>query len=418
MAILSYYTQVIFLSLIVINHLVEIYLSRRQIDALHRAQSEVPEEFRASLSLADHQKAIAYSTAKLNLGFLKLIWSALLMFYWFPFRGAEKLYLAIPEWGTHREVLFLCAFGLIQSLLQLPWGVYSTFVLEERFGFNRTTLKLYIMDRIKGLVIGGAIIVPLLYALTWIYTSLGTWWWPVSFVVLTSFQFLMVWIYPSYIAPLFNKFTPLEGEELKSGIEKLVTNAGFKAREVYVMDASKRSGHGNAYFTGFGKAKRVVFFDTLLKQLSHHEVFAILAHELGHLKLKHILKSLVTSTILSFAGFWLMGRLANEAWFYSGHFVRISSPGVLFLLFMQAIPVYTFWASPVSSWISRKREFEADAYAAKETKGADLISGLLKLYKENASPVVSDSLYSGFYFSHPPALERIRQLELLEGKPG
>jgi STE24 endopeptidase len=193
-----------------------------------------------------------------------------------------------------------------------------------------------------------------------------------------------------------------------------VTNAGFNAKEVFVMDASRRSAHGNAYFTGFGKNKRVVFFDTLLKQLDNPEILAILAHELGHMKLKHIPKSMVTSVLLSFAGFWLMGKVANQEWFFHGHFIRHTSPGILLLLFTQALPLYTFWFSPIGTWISRKREFEADAYAAKESRPENLIQGLLKLYQQNASPVVTDKIYSGFYHSHPPALERIRRLESLK----
>jgi STE24 endopeptidase len=412
----TYYTQVIFLSMIVVNHLLEIYLSRRQLSALHQSRLEVPEEFKNSLTLEDHQKAINYASSKLIYGHFRLLWSAIILFYWFPFRGAEKLFLAIADWGLHREVLFLILFGLIQMLLNMPWAVYSTFILEEKHGFNRTTPKLFIIDRIKGLILGGLIIFPLLYAIFFLFEKLGSWWWLASFVLVTVFQFVMIWLYPTFIAPWFNKFHPLEGEELKAGIEKLVDHAGFKSKGVFVMDASRRSSHGNAYFTGFGKNKRVVFFDTLLKDLNVNEVLAILAHELGHLKLKHVPKSLIASLILSFIVFWLMGRLSSESWFYGGHFIRIISPGALILLFTQALPLYTFWISPVGSWISRRREFEADAYAASETKAQYLINGLLKLYQQNASPVVTDKIYSAFYHSHPPALERIKRLESLESK--
>lgn len=410
----TYYLQVIFISLFVINHLFEIYLSQRQVTTLHKHRFEVPQEFASFLTLSDHQKAISYATARLRLGQVKIIWSVILLFYWFPFRGAEKLYTAIPLSGMHKEVAFLLGFGIIMMLLNLPWSIYSTFVLEEKFGFNRTTLKLFFIDRLKGLLISALLGIPLLYGILAIFKSAGDWWWLVSFLVLTAFQFTLVWLYPTVIAPLFNKFKPLEGTELKSGIEKLVESAGFRAREVFVMDASKRSSHGNAYFTGFGRNKRVVFFDTLLKDLVNPEILAILAHELGHMKLKHIPKSLVTSLVLSFFGFWLMGRLAHENWFYAGHFIKVMSPGVLFFLFIEALPTYSFWLSPIGSWISRKREFEADEYAAGETRAEDLISGLLKLYQQNASPVVTDSMYSGFYHSHPPALERIKKLESLK----
>ena len=411
-----YYLQIIFLTLIIINHLFEIYLTRRQLTTFQKELAEVPQEFGNYLSLADHQKAITYSSAKLRLGTLHLIFDAALLLYWFPFRGLENLYLSIPFMDIHKEVFFLAAFSGIGFLLNLPWSVYTTFVLEEGFGFNRSTPKLFILDRLKGFTLGAIIGIPLLYALIGIYLSLGTWWWIAAFLLLTLVQFLLVWIYPTWIAPLFNKFKPLEGEELKTGIEKLVNSAGFAAQGVFVMDASRRSSHGNAYFTGFGKNKRVVFFDTLLSGLTTNEVLAILAHELGHLKLKHIPKSLVLSLVLSFLGFGLMGLLSNETWFYSGHFLRIVSPGALFLLFSQALPLYTFWFSPLLSILSRKREFEADAYAAKETKGSDLVHGLLKLYQQNSSPVVTDKVYSFFYHSHPPALERIKKLQSLEGK--
>lgn len=410
----SYYTQVLFLVFIVVNHLVEIYLIRRQLRAYQQQSMTPPSEFSEYISDADHQKAIQYSTSKLNLSQLRLIFDAGLLFYWFPFRGAEKLYLSVPGVDIHKEVFFLLAFGLVQLILSLPWSIYSTFVLEEKYGFNKSTPKLFIMDRLKALALSTIIGTPLLYTLIFFYQALPQWWWLVSFLVITLFQFFLVWIYPTVIAPLFNKFHPLEGEELKNGIENLVKRAGFNAREVFVMDASRRSSHGNAYFTGFGKNKRVVFFDTLLKQLNTQEILAILAHELGHMKLKHIPKSMVTSIVLSFVGFYVMGKLANEAWFYQGHFLKIISPGALLLLFTQAIPLYTFWFSPVSSWVSRRREFEADEYAAGETDAQHLIHGLLKLYQQNASPVVTDSWFSGFYHSHPPALNRVQRLKSLK----
>lgn len=411
-----YYTQVLFIVLIVVNHLWEIYLNRRQAGLLQQSFHAVPQEFQNTINLQDHQKAIAYSSARLNLSMLRLVFDAALLFYWFPFRGAEKLYLAIPTTGIHREALFLLSFSAISLILSLPWSLYATFVLEEKFGFNRSTLKIFVSDRLKGLALSLILGVPLLYGVLLMYRTLGSWWWLASFLVLTFFQLALVWIYPTWIAPLFNKFSSLEREDLKTGIEELVERAGFKSRGVFVMDASRRSSHGNAYFTGLGKNKRIVFFDTLLETLTNGEVKAILAHELGHLKLKHVPKSMVASIVLSFFGFWLMGTLAEASWFYSGHFVRAVTPGILLFLFMQAIPLYTFWTTPIASWISRKREFEADEYASQETSGQDLISGLLKLYRENASPVVTDKVYSGFYHSHPPALERIRHLNSLEGE--
>jgi STE24 endopeptidase len=412
----TYYSQILFLSLIIVNHLFEIYLSRRQLIALQQNASRVPAEFNTVIGLSDHQKSISYASAKLNLSQLQLVWDAILMFYWFPFRGAEKLYLLLPEVGIHKEVLFLMFFGFIQYVLNLHWSIYSTFILEERFGFNKTTPALFIKDRLKGLLLSALLGLPLLYAMIALFNLLESWWWLASFIIVTIFQFFLIWIYPKFIAPLFNKFHPLEQQELKEGIEKLVLNAGFEAKEIFIMDASRRSSHGNAYFTGLGKNKRVVFFDTLLKDLQNKEILAILAHELGHMKLKHIPKSMALSIVLSFFGFWVMGMMANQIWFFNGHFIRIMSPAVLFLLFSQAIPVYNFWFSPISSWLSRKREFEADQYASKETNSEDLISGLLKLYQQNSSPVITDKMYSTFYYSHPPALERIKALRSFETK--
>jgi STE24 endopeptidase len=262
----SYYTQVLFLCFIVLNHVVEIYLSRRQLQTLQQHQGEVPEAFRNSLSLIDHHKAIQYATARLNLSQVHLVWETLVLFYWFPLRGAEKLFLAFPDWGIHRQVLFLVAFSATQMLIGLPWSLYSTFVLEERFGFNRTTVKLFFLDRLKGLILGAIIGLPLLYGVLYLFENMKHWW-LVSFIAITLFQFLLVWIYPTVIAPLFNVFHPLEEEELKTGIEKLVTHAGFKSKGVFIMDASKRSSHGNAYFTGFGQNKRIVFFDTLYMKI-------------------------------------------------------------------------------------------------------------------------------------------------------
>lgn len=410
----SYYFQVLFIALIIVNHMVEIYLAHRQVDTLQKNRTEVPAAFQAFLSLEDHQKAVAYNISKLYFSIAHLVWNALFLFYWFPFRGAEKLFLRLPEIGIHRDVLFLLIFVGINMLLSLPWSIYSTFVLEEKFGFNRTQPKIFVLDRMKGIALGSALGIPLLYAVILFYQSFPTYWWLISFITLTLVQFFLIWLYPTLIAPLFNKFQPMEDKELDAGISKLVGNAGFETSGVFVMDASKRSSHGNAYFTGLGKNKRIVFFDTLLKNLTHSEIFAILAHELGHLKLKHIPKSMMISIFLTFIGFWLMGQLSSQMWFYRGHFIRISSPGVLLLLFMEAIPVYTFWGTPLRSWFSRKNEFEADAYAAQETKAQDLILGLLKLYKHNYGSLISDKLYATFYYSHPPAPERIKRLEALK----
>ena len=412
--LISYYFQISFISLILINHFIEIYLCRRQIKAFKSAVAQLPEEFSQVITVEEHKKSIEYASTKLIFSQLRLLFDASLLLYWFPLRGGQELYSAITVNGIHHEALFLIVFALIQYGLGLPWSVLSTFWIEQKFGFNKTTPILYIKDQLKGLLLGGIILLPLLYLILYIFNSFSQSWWWMSFLVMTSFQFLIIWIYPTWIAPLFNQFSPLESEELSRGISELVQNAGFEAKEIFVMDASKRSSHGNAYFTGFGKNKRVVFFDTLLKQLNNQEILAILAHELGHMKLKHIPKSMLTSIGFSCLGFWVMGIMAQSSWFYQGHFFKSQSAGILIFLFTQAIPLYLFWISPLSSWISRKREFEADTYAAEQTNSQFLIEALLKLYQQNSSPVITDKWYSRFYHSHPPALERIAHLESLK----
>jgi STE24 endopeptidase len=412
--LISYYFQISFISLILINHFIEIYLCRRQFKTFKNAAPHLPPEFSQFISLEDHQKAIKYSSTKLFVSQIRLLFDATLLLYWFPFRGAQALYSSIPLSGIHQDALFLILFFLIQFGLGLPWSIFSTFWIEEKFGFNKTTPKLFLKDQLKGLILGGIFLIPIMYLILYLFNAFSQSWWWISFLVMTGFQFFLLWIYPTWIAPLFNKFSPLESEELKNGISQLVQKAGFEAKEIFIMDASKRSSHGNAYFTGLGKNKRVVFFDTLLKQLSHQEILAILAHELGHMKLKHIPKSMLASIGFSFFGFWLMGMMAQSPWFYQGHFFKSQSAGILIFLFTQAIPIYLFWFSPLSSWLSRRREFEADAYAAENTKSQHLIEALLKLYQQNSSPVITDKWYSRFYHSHPPALERIRHLESLK----
>ena len=414
--LISYYFQISFISLILINHFIEIYLCRRQIKVFKSAEHNPPDEFSHVISVEENRKSIDYSSTKLLLSQIRLLFDASLLLYWFPFRGAQALYSTILVDGIHREALFLILFALIQYGLGLPWSIISTFWIEQKYGFNKSTPKLFLKDQIKGLLLGSVFLVPLLYLVLYLFNSFSQSWWWISFLVMTSFQFFLIWIYPTWIAPLFNKFTPLDSEELSKGINTLVQNAGFEAKEIFVMDASKRSSHGNAYFTGFGKNKRVVFFDTLLKQLKTEEILAILAHELGHMKLKHIPKSMLASIGFSFIGFWLMGLMAESSWFYQGHFFKSQSVGILIFLFTQAIPLYVFWISPFSSWISRKREFEADTYAAEQTKSEHLMEALLKLYQQNSSPVITDKWYSRFYHSHPPALERIKHLESLKTK--
>lgn len=406
----SYYTQIIFLTFIIINHLWEIYLARRQSHYLHLNRHEVPSVFSSTISMEDHQKSILYSTDRLRLSQARLIYQLGLYLYWFPFRGAETLYTKTSNLSLTGDIFFLLCFLIIQSLLSLPFSYISTFVIEKKYGFNRTTVKLFFLDLVKGLLLTLVILGPLLFIILKVMSVFKQSWWIFSFIILTLFQFIMLWLYPVIIAPLFNKFSPLENGELKNRIEKLLSDVGLKSQGIYVMDASKRSTHGNAYFTGFGKAKRVVFYDTLLDKLNNDEIIAVLAHELGHLKLKHIPKQIAISTVLSFVGLFLMYVLSKTSWFYSGHYMRIITNGTLLFIFSYAVSIYTFWSAPLFSILSRKNEFEADAFAAKYASASDLKNALLKLYKFNSSPIVSDKIYAFFYYSHPSPIERFKKL--------
>jgi len=415
--IISYYLQILFFIVILFNTCIECILSFRQIKIL-KNNPNVPNDFAQKIAPEEHQKSLEYSISKLNYGLFHLIWRASLLFYWFPFKGAEKLYLTISFQGIWKEIIFLTSFIIINFLIEIPWSLYFNFKIEEQFKFNKTTPSLFFKDKFKILLLSISITIPLLYLLFYLFEMSGTNWWLYSFFAITLFQFFIIWIFPTYISPLFNKFSPLEDVTLKEKISELLKSQNLNLSDIFVMDASKRSSHGNAYFTGFGKTKRIVFYDTLLNDLTHQEILAILAHEIGHMKLKHILKSLIFSTVFSFFAFLLIGWIATKSWFYHGHFFNVSSSGILFLIFMQISSQYLFIFTPLSSWFSRKREFEADAFAANLTDAKDLISGLIKLYKQNSSPIISDKFYSLFYFSHPPAKERIEHLESLSIKSG
>jgi len=296
------------------------------------------------------------------------------------------------------------------SLLDLPFSLYHTFVVEERFGFNRSTLGVFFGDLLKQgallLVIGG----PLIALALWIMEASGGLWWLYVWAVWMAFSLIMFWAYPAVIAPLFNKFSPLDNEALKQRIQALMDKCGFRSKGIFVMDGSKRSGHGNAYFTGVGSNKRIVFFDTLLESLKPEEIEAVLAHELGHFKLKHIQKRLLSTFALSLVALALLGWLAGQDWFYHGLGISQASPWMALMLFMMVLPVFTFFIQPLMSLLSRKHEFEADAYAVQQSNGTDLIHALVKMYRENASTLTPDPLYSAFHDSHPPAPVRIAHI--------
>jgi STE24 endopeptidase len=361
---LTYLLQVLFLSCLILNFIIENYLYLRQIICLKSHRDQTPSDFSNFISLSEHQTAIDYSVLKLTSSFFYHFFNLLVFIYWFPLRGINDLYKIFDPQNIHVEILFLLCFFIINFLLQLPWSIYTTFFIEEKFGFNKTTPKLFFQDKIKSLILSFIILTPLLYAIFGIHAYFSDHWWILAFLTFVGFQFFILWIYPTFISPLFNKFSPLEDNVLKEKIMNLMAKDNFTLKEVFIMDASKRSAHGNAYFTGLGKNKRIVFFDTLIKELNHDEILAILAHELGHMKFKHIQKSIILSLFFSLIGFYLLSLASNTIWFFEGHFIKGKSFGLLLLIFLQVVPNYTYILSPFFSWFSRKNEFQSDRFAA------------------------------------------------------
>ncbi len=393
-----------------------LYLAWRQKRAIERNRSSVPTRFAEKISLAAHQKAADYTKAKLVLSDSGRIWGLLLLFAWTLGGGLAWLDNLSSSFGLSAVwsgVAFLLLFALIGTLLDLPFELYGTFTIEARFGFNKMTPSLFIIDMSKQLLLMIAIGAPLAWVILTLMESAGELWWLYGWLFWTLFMLIMIWAYPTLIAPLFNKFTPLPDGEMKTRIEALLVRCGFKSNGLFVMDGSRRSSHGNAYFTGLGSAKRIVFFDTLLKQLEPLEAEAVLAHELGHFKHGHIKKRLVTMVISTLLGFTLLGWLAQQQWFYTGLGVGQPSNHAALVLFMLVMPLFTFLFTPLMSLFSRRHEFEADAYAVANSSGEALASALVKMYEDNASTLTPDSLYSAWYDSHPPAPVRIDHIESL-----
>lgn len=406
-----------FAAALLLGLVVKLWLTSRQVRhvALHRNQ--VPSAFTQQIALAAHQKAADYTIAKSRLGLLELALGTAVLLAWTLLGGLDLLNQVLLQAmgpGLWQQVLLLVAFMVISSVIDLPLTLYQTFVLEERFGFNKMTFKLWLADLFKSTLLGAAIGLPLVAVILWVMGALGTLWWLWAWGLWMGFNLLLLLIYPSFIAPIFNKFKPLEDETLKQRVTALMQRCGFAAKGLFVMDGSKRSAHANAYFTGFGASKRVVFYDTLLAKLSAGEVDAVLAHELGHFKHKHIIQRILSMFAMTLVGFALLGWLASQNWFYTGLGVTPSLQGsndaLALLLFMLAVPLFTFFVSPLFAQLSRKHEFEADAYAVRQTSGADLSTALLKLYEDNASTLTPDPLFVKFYYSHPGASERLARM--------
>ena len=394
------------------------WLTQRQIRHVAMHRDSVPTEFASQITLAEHQKAADYTIAKLRLGILENGASAIILIAFTLLGGLQILNLALLQLlgqGIAQQIALLVAIVIISGIIDLPFSWYKQFYLEERFGFNRMSKKLFFNDMVKGISVGAAIGVPLLWIILSLMAGAGDLWWLWAWGVLTAFSLLMQWIFPSFIAPLFNKFQALEEGALKTQIEALLKRCDFASQGLFVMDGSKRSAHGNAFFAGMGKAKRIVFFDTLIEKLNPGEVEAVLAHELGHYKCNHIRKRLLVSFVLSFAMFALLGWISTQAWFYSDLGVMPNpngyNGGLALALFMLISPVFSFFFTPLSSLASRKHEYEADGFAAEKSSASDLISALVKLYQDNASTLTPDPIYTAFYSSHPPAPLRIANLK-------
>ncbi len=397
--------------------ILKFWLSSRQIRHVAQHREQVPTAFAETISLAAHQKAADYTLAKARLGLLELALGTAVLLGWTLLGGLSYLNQTLLDWlgsGMTQQLALLAAFVLINGLIDLPLTLYQTFVIEERFGFNKMTIKLWLLDLLKSSLMGVAIGLPLAALILWLMGAVGVWWWLWAWGVWIGFNLLLLLIYPTFIAPLFNKFSALEDEDLKARVTALMQRCGFAAKGLYVMDGSKRSAHGNAYFTGFGASRRVVFYDTLLAKLSAPEVSAVLAHELGHFRHKHVIKRIVLMFGLSLIGFALLGWLATQSWFYNGLGVQpnLGAPNdaLALLLFMLAVPVFSFFITPLFAQLSRQHEFQADAYAATKTSATDLSTALLKLYEDNASTLTPDPVYVKFYYSHPAASERLARL--------
>ncbi len=391
------------------------WLAARQLKHVAAHREAVPAQFAGRITLGSHQKAADYSMTRTRLGFLSLAIEVAVLL---AFTLGGGLQLLHDWWATRLDglaygVALIFSVMAISSLVDLPLSLYTQFVVEEKFGFNRMTLKLFFADLAKQTLLGALIGTPLLLAVLWLMAQAGSLWWLYTWVFWCAFNLLILLIYPTWIAPLFNKFTPLADNELKARIENLLTRCGFASSGLFVMDGSKRSNHGNAYFTGLGKSKRIVFFDTLLSRLQGGEIEAVLAHELGHFKHRHVMKRIVLMFSLSLGFLAVLGQLMTADWFYHGLGVSTQNTALALILFFLVVPVFTFLLTPLSSLLSRRHEFEADRYAAEHASASELTNALVKLYEDNAATLTPDPLHSLFYDSHPPAALRIAHLAQL-----
>jgi STE24 endopeptidase len=403
----------VFLAALMLATGTRLYLAYRHVRHVRAHRAAVPASFAEEVSLDVHQKAADYTCAKTQFGTLNtLLDSAVLLV--FTLGGglnlAERVVAAVFDPGIARGVALIALVAVAAALIDLPLSLYRTFRIEARFGFNKMTLKLFLLDMAKGAALSAVLGLPLLAFILWLMDEAGERWWLYAWAVWSLFNLLVLAIYPTLIAPLFNKFSPMQDETLKGRIEQLLARCGFRAQGLFVMDGSRRTSHGNAYFTGFGRSKRIVFFDTLLSRLNYGEIEAVLAHELGHFKHKHVVKRMAWIFLASLGFFWLLGSLMTQDWFYHALGIETQSTAMALVLFFLVLPVFTFLLQPLAGIYSRRHEFEADRYAIQNASAAELKQALIKLYKDNASTLTPDPWHSAFYDSHPPAAARIARL--------
>jgi STE24 endopeptidase len=403
----------VFLGALALATLTRLWLARRHINHVQAHRALVPAEFTEQITLEAHQRAADYTCDKTQLAMASVVVEALLLL-WLTFGGGLQLmHEYSAAWltdGIGRGLALILLVTVVMTAAEMPFNLYRTFRIEERFGFNKMTPRLFIVDTLKSLLVAALFGIPLAACVLWLMAQMGAYWWLYAWLVWVGFNLFMLAVYPNWIAPLFNKFSPMEDADLKQRVERLLARCGFKVKGLMVMDGSRRSSHGNAYFTGFGKTKRIVFFDTLLARLSPVEVEAVLAHELGHFKLNHVIKRMLWIFTVSLGFLWLLGFVMDKAWFFQGLNVATPSTAMALILFFIVIPNFTFLLQPLLSMYSRQHEFEADQYAAQNASASDLVSALVKLYKDNASTLTPDPVHSAFYDSHPPAMIRIARL--------
>jgi len=407
--------SIVFLLALALATLMRLWLGWRHISHVQAHRAAVPAEFAGQVGLDAHQRAADYTCTKTRFSAASLGFDAvvlLILTFGGGLQAIDNLAASVFNGGIARGVAFVALLMVITSVIELPFDLYRTFGIEQRFGFNKMTFAMFFGDLAKQAAIGAALGLPLLFAVLWLMGQMGGMWWLYVWLLVMAFMLFVQFIAPTVIAPLFNKFTPMQDGEMKKRIEGLIARCGFTSKGLFVMDGSKRSSHGNAYFTGFGKSKRIVFFDTLLSRLEIPEVEAVLAHELGHFRRHHVLKRLVLSAVFSLALLFLLGVIKNQPWFYEGLNVAFPATDAMALtLFFLVMPVFTFLLQPLLSMYSRRHEFEADQYAAQNASARDLVSALVKLYKDNASTLTPDPVHSAFYDSHPPAPIRITRLQ-------